>query len=105
MFYLELYPSLDYTDFSGLDHHPKLGQHELLTSSADTRHSLAEFCLDIQAALLRTNQHLSIPITKCLVVHRSIGKIHMNSQPLTQTCVSISRDCLQSFHKIDLIFV
>lgn len=105
IFYLKLYPSLDHTDFSRFDHHPKLCQYQLLTSFADMRHSLAEFCLDIQAALLRTNQHLSIPITKRLVVHRSIGKIHVDSQSLTQICISISRDCLQSFQEIDLIFV
>lgn len=81
--YLEFHPALNDAQLSGPNHHPirtDIAEISGIRLTNSDHSSLSKLRLDVQAALLRQNQHVSVGVTERLLVHGLVGEIHMNRE-------------------------
>ena len=62
---------------------------------------LSKFSLYVQASLLGKNQHVSVIIAESFVLHRCVGKIHMDGKSFTESGITVTSDRLQSINEVD----
>ena len=54
----------------------------------------SKFSLYVQTSLLGKNQHVSIVVAKSFLLHRCVGKIHMDGKSFSESGISVTSNRL-----------
>lgn len=66
-----------------------------------SEHLLSHLCLDIQTALLRQDQHITVAVYDGLLFHRLVGEVHVNGEPFTKHRVTVPCDSAETLDEVD----